>query len=443
MKLYFLGICGTFMAGVAQIAKSLGHEVGGCDSQVYPPMSDVLLEQGIKLDEGYHEHYITDDIDLILMGNAMKRGMPIVEKVLNDRLNYLSAPQWLAQEVLPDYKVISVSGTHGKTTTSSMISWILTHAGLDPSYIIAGVDQNLNATAKLGAGEYFVIEADEYDSAFFDKRPKFIHYHPQIAVLNNLEFDHGDIYADIDAIKQQFHFFVRTIAGNGLIIANQCDDNLQQVLKQGCWSKVQRFGFSQQADWQTIFSDKSDVLRFTNEGVDYSTNWNLTGSFNQDNAVAAIAACYQAGVNIEQSMSALKTFQSVKRRMELIVEQGDITLYDDFAHHPTAIKATCQALKQRHPGRRLISIVLFGSYTMRSGLHADSLRDSLSDADLLFTVNPDFGLPTLDHLIVCFDENSLFNQLEQTMEPGDVLVIMSNKDNVNLIKALTNSITNC
>lgn len=435
MKLYFLGICGTFMAGIAQIAKSLGHEVSGCDENIYPPMDSQLQRCGIRLDKGYHAENLPEDIDCVIVGNAMKRGLPIVEKLLNSAITFQSAPQWLAQHVLKNYQVITVSGTHGKTTTTSMIAWILTYAGLNPGYLVAGVPQNLSNTAALGDGQWFVIEADEYDCAFFDKQPKFIHYHPQVAVLTNLEFDHADIYANLEQIKQQFHYLIRTVPGKGKLVINHDDNNLSSVIDKGCWSKLVSFGATDHCDFQILQDNQR--LSIQHQGNNYHTDWSLTGFFNQENAAAAIAACYLVGVDIDTSLQALAQFKSVKRRMELITSYNSHFLYDDFAHHPSAIAATLVALRQRHPTNRLIAVVEMRSYTMRQGHHSpQDFEQVFANADVVYVKNAALAFNS-DNCFNYSNDEVLLKELPTYLSKDCTIVYMNNKANAELVQSIS------
>lgn len=434
MRVHILGVCGTFMSGIAVLAKQSGHTVTGSDLNVYPPMSTQLKEQGIDLMEGYDPAHIPSNVDCVIVGNVIKRGNPAMEYVLDQRLPYISGPQWLAENVLKNRWVLAVAGTHGKTTTTSLVTWILQHAGLEPGFLIGGVPENFGVSARLGKDPFFVIEADEYDSAFFDKRSKFIHYHPKTAILNNLEFDHADIFKDLDAIKQQFHFLVRTIPGNGLILKNAIDENLADVLERGCWTPVHSFGGAG-ADWQAklIEQDGSAFTVLHHGKAVGEVRWNLLGAHNVDNALAAIAASHHAGVDPETAIAALATFKNVKRRLEVRANIHNITVYDDFAHHPTAIATTLAGLRAKIGKARMVAVVEFGSYTMRSGVHKDRIEESLRTADMVVckTTEADWGLKEI--LDQFKQPTSLYQNVETLVEhltpqlqAGDHVVIMSN-----------------
>lgn len=400
------------MAGVAVLAKQQGHHVTGSDLNVYPPMSTQLQSQGIVLHEGYSANHLNPAPDLIIVGNAMTRGNPAVEYMLDRNLPYISGPQWLAENILRDRWVLAVAGTHGKTTTSSMLAWILEYAGLNPGFLIGGIPQNFGVSARLGEQPFFVIEADEYDSAFFDKRSKFVHYHPRTAILNNLEFDHADIFADLAAIQTQFHHLVRTIPSNGLIICPRNDQNLQVALNKGCWTPVE------------YIEENAEKI---------SLHWNLMGEHNFHNALAAIAAAQHAGVPIEQSVKALYEFKNVKRRMEMLWQKNGVTIYDDFAHHPTAITTTLTGLRKRVGKARILAIVELGSYTMRTGVHRDTLIPALKIADRVMIARPkeDWGVDYLANNLSA--PATVYNNVEEIitsvlaeMSAGDHIVIMSN-----------------
>src|SRR5690348_1155916 len=344
MRIHILGICGTFMGGIAALAKALGHEVSGSDTGVYPPMSTQLEVLGIRLHEGYKPEHLRPVPDVVVVGNALSRGNPAVEAMLAEGMAYQSGPQWLYENLLRDRHVIAIAGTHGKTTTTSMTAWILEHAGLKPGFLIGGVARDFGVSARLGAGRHFVVEADEYDTAFFDKGSKFLHYRPRTAVLNNLEYDHADIFPDLASIETQFHYLVRTLPGNGLLVVNGADGNLKRVLERGCWTPRQSFGPAG-ADWQAadVAADGSrfTVLHEGKKAVD--VHWSLLGMHNVENALAAMAAAAHAGVEPEAAAWALGVFQGVKRRLEMRAQVAGVTVYDDFARHPTAVSATLAA----------------------------------------------------------------------------------------------------
>ncbi len=391
MRIHILGICGTFMGGLALIAKEAGFEVCGADANVYPPMSTQLAEQGIRLIEGYRGEDLEPPPDCVVVGNAMSRGNPAVEAMLNRNLSYTSGPQWLFEQVLRERWVLAVAGTHGKTTTASMLAWILEDTGLEPGFLIGGVPENFGISARLGHGPFFVVEADEYDTAFFDKRSKFVHYHPRTLVLNNLEFDHADIFDDLAAIQRQFHHLVRIVPGEGLIITHDGDPNLDQVLTMGCWTPRQSFGAeSAQADWEArLLSPDGSRFEVSLGGEPQGcVEWELLGSHNVNNALAAIAAARHAGVPASQAVEALGRFQGVKRRLQVRARANGITVYDDFAHHPTEIRMTLAGLRARVGDARVIAVLEPRSNTMRMGVHQASLAASLREADRTVLFQP-------------------------------------------------------
>lgn len=435
MRIHILGIGGTFMAGIAQLAKLAGHEVFGSDLNVYPPMSTQLEAAGIHYVNGYEPANIDFSVDQVIVGNVIRRGNPAMEFVLQKKIPYTSGPQWLAEQILHDRSVLAVSGTHGKTTTTSLLAWILEHAGLNPGFLIGGVAPNFGVSARKGKDPFFVIEADEYDSAFFDKRSKFIHYRPHTLILNNLEFDHADIFPNLAAIQQQFHYLVRTVPGNGLIIRNGLDKNLDDVLAKGCWTPVVLFG-SENAKWQAklIKLDGSSFAVLQNGVVVGEVHWNLLGQHNVNNALAALAAATNAGVSIKDALSALPLFKNVKRRLEVIGEKQGITVYDDFAHHPTAIAATLGGLRAKVGNARIVVVLEFGSYTMRVGVHKETIKHALSHADMIVCKKPLDDGWELEHLLKEFKQpTALYQSVDTLVEktkpllcPGDHVVIMSN-----------------
>ena len=445
VKIYILGICGTFMAGIAQIARELGCEVAGSDANVYPPMSTLLEQSGIDLHHGYDAEALPADCDIFVVGNAISRGNPQFEAILERGLRYTSGPQWLYETVLQKRWVLAVAGTHGKTTASSMLAWILDYAGLEPGYLIGGISQNFPQSAKLGNDPFFVIEADEYDSALFDKRSKFIHYHPRTLILNNLEFDHADIFDDLAAIKRQFHHLVRTLPASALIVANYDDDALREVLQMGCWSE--RLDFSGSNAQTDFYIDRQNSLH--HDGKSHSLQISQPGQFNALNASAAVIAARHAGVAIETSLEALREFGGVKRRQEVIAEIDGVRIIDDFAHHPTAIALTLDALKQDSKGR-LIAVLDIRSNTMKMGIHGDQLGQSFAAADLvLLCEKADLewdmkimaeSAPTIVEIKT--DSQQIIEYLVHNSQPGDQIVIMSNGgfDNIHqrLIQALNN-----
>jgi UDP-N-acetylmuramate: L-alanyl-gamma-D-glutamyl-meso-diaminopimelate ligase len=435
MKIHILGVCGTFMAGLAVLAKQAGHDVSGSDQNVYPPMSTQLEAQGIRLLNGYAAENIDRSVDCVIVGNVIRRGNPAMEYVLEQNIPYISGPQWLAENILKDRWVLAVSGTHGKTTTTSMLTWILEHAGLKPGFLIGGVPENFGVSARIGESPFFVIEADEYDSAFFDKRSKFIHYRPKTLILNNLEFDHADIFPDLPAIKQQFHFLIRTVPGNGLIVRNGEEANLADVLAKGCWTPVTTFSGAD-ADWQAklLAADGSQFQVIHQDKVVGETTWNLLGKHNVDNAMAAIAAAQHAGVEPQTALTALKIFKNVKRRLEIRGQVQGVTIYDDFAHHPTAIATTLAGLRARIGKARMIAVLEFGSYTMRSGVHKEHIKDALHTADVVLCKSPeadDWGLADAlkqftQPTALFGDVDALVSELIKQVKTGDHVVIMSN-----------------
>jgi len=438
MHLHILGICGTFMAGVAALAKAAGHRVTGADSGVYPPMSEQLAALGIEVWEGYDSAQLDPAPDCVLIGNALSRGNPAVELVLNRGISYSSGPQWLAEHVLGNCWVLAVSGTHGKTTTASMLAWILEYAGLMPGFLIGGVPGNFSLSARAPGSNFFVVEADEYDTAFFDKRSKFLHYHPRTLVMGNLEFDHADIFPDLEAIKTQFHHLVRTVPGEGLILHNAADANLRSVLEQGCWSATEAFGTSGDggAEWQAA-DVKQGGRRFSilHKGRKVATlSWEHGGRHNVSNALAAIAAARHAGVPIATSVSALAGFAGVRRRMELVAELGRLRVYDDFAHHPTAIASTLAGMREAGEPGRIVAILEPRSNTMKMGVHQASLAAALSAADRVLVyqgpgVTWDIrrSLASLgDKLTVHDDTQSIIEQAARELAADDRVVIMSN-----------------
>jgi UDP-N-acetylmuramate: L-alanyl-gamma-D-glutamyl-meso-diaminopimelate ligase len=387
MHIHILGICGTFMGSLAVIARELGHKVTGSDQGVYPPMSTQLEAQGIALTEGYRPENLEPKPDLVLIGNAMSRGNPEVEAVLNRRIDYMSGPEWLAREVLRHRWVMAVAGTHGKTTTTAMLLWILDQAGFDAGYLVGGVPQDFPVSARLGSSDFFVIEADEYDSAFFDKRSKFIHYRPNTLILNNLEFDHADIFENVEAIERQFHHLVRTVPSQGLIIRPALDSHLDNALDMGCWSPVQDTAIgseiSRTADWRAelLAEDGSRFMVIHHEQPVATLKWNLTGLHNVRNALSAIAAARHVGVTPDHAVAALCRFSGVKRRMELVGEIGGVRVYDDFAHHPTAIASTLEGLRNRVGDEPILAIIEPRSNTMKQGVHKQTLIPSAALAD--------------------------------------------------------------
>ncbi|WNB78205.1 UDP-N-acetylmuramate:L-alanyl-gamma-D-glutamyl-meso-diaminopimelate ligase [Methylomonas koyamae] len=435
MHIHILGICGTFMGGLALIARELGYSVSGSDQNVYPPMSTQLEQQGIRLMNGYRAENLDCKPDLVVIGNAMSRGNPEVEAVLNLGLPYISGPQWLAEHALQHKWVLAVAGTHGKTTTTSMLSWILEFNGFKPGFLIGGIPLNFGISARLGESDFFVIEADEYDCAFFDKRSKFVHYRPRTAILNNLEYDHADIFENLDAIKKQFHHLVRTIPGQGLIIAPDCEKHVAEVLEMGCWTPVQLTAIDAPAPWQAqLLADDGSRFAVHFEGQEQGTvAWPLTGKHNVYNALSAIAAARHVGVQAGDAIAALAQFQNVKRRMEVIVKKNGITVYDDFAHHPTAIQTTLDGLRKQVGNEKILAIVEPRSNTMRLGVHTQSLAESLHQADRAIIFQPDglgWDLSQLlkyaDNIEICTDLDAIVETIRAEADGVCHVLLMSN-----------------
>ena len=432
MHVHILGICGSFMGGIAAIAKSLGHKVTGSDKNVYPPISTQLESLGIELTEGYCESQFDPVPDMVVIGNAMSRGNPAVEYVLNRNLPYTSGPQWLLDNLLKDRWVIGLSGTHGKTTTSSMVAWILEHAGLNPGYLIGGVPENFGVSARVGESPFFVIEADEYDSAFFDKRSKFVHYRPKTLVINNLEFDHADIFADLGAIQTQFHHLVRMVPENGLILTPNGTPAIEDMLKKGCWSSRQSLGKEWHAE--LLKKDGSEFNVLHNGVIAGTVTWALVGQHNVDNALMAIAAAHHAGVTLPDAIEGLSFFKNVKRRMEVKGEVNNITVSDDFAHHPTAIATTLDGLRKKVGNARILAVLEPRSNTMKMGVHKDTLANSWQKADEVYLYEPegmDWSLvdsvahsnaPT--HCVG--DVEKIVQGICNVAQPGDHILVMSN-----------------
>ena len=442
MHIHILGICGTFMGGLALLARELGYSVSGSDQGIYPPMSTQLSTSGIQLFDGYSASNLDHQPDLVVIGNAMSRGNEEVEAVLNQGLPYTSGPQWLLEHVLQGRHVLAVAGTHGKTTTSSMLAWILECSDLEPGFLIGGIAQDFCVSARLGKQAFFVVEADEYDSAFFDKRSKFVHYRPRTAILNNLEFDHADIFDNLGAIQKQFHHLLRTIPGDGLIIAPANDEAIQQTLDMGCWTPVQttcvddliKQSTVESADWRTEETGATDFDVFHNGVKQGKVQWAHTGKHNRQNGLAAIAAAHHVGVTQQQAITALNHFKGVKRRLEIIGEHQGVTLYDDFAHHPTAITLTLEGLRAKvGEASRIIAILEPRSNTMRMGVHTTTLADSVAAANLAFIYKPEDLTWELDQVVADYPAIQVFNSIESIVEalveiaqPEDHWVFMSN-----------------
>ena len=449
MHIHILGICGTFMGGIACLAAAKGYRVSGSDENVYPPMSTQLQELGIVLQEGYKAEHLADKPDMVVIGNALSRGNVAVEAVLNQGIPYQSGPQWLAENLLNERWVIAVAGTHGKTTTSSMIAWILTYADLEPGFLIGGIPANFGVSAKWGKSPFFVVEADEYDCAFFDKRSKFVHYHPRTCVMNNLEFDHADIFKDLSEIQKQFHHLVRTVPGQGALIVPESDKALQDVLKMGAWSEVQSFGL-QEGQWQAhLQAPDGSVFDVLHHGKLMGTvNWSLIGQHNVHNALAAVMASVHAGVPAKIAIEALGEFQSVKRRMEVRGKVNDVTVYDDFAHHPTAITTTLQGLRAKIGQKRLIAVLDIRSNTMCMGTHRHELAPSLQGADEIFIYqSPKVSwdaretFASLGPKVRIFqDTQPIIDNIVAISQPEDHVLVMSNGGFDNLHQRLLNAL---
>ncbi|GAA5173663.1 MULTISPECIES: UDP-N-acetylmuramate:L-alanyl-gamma-D-glutamyl-meso-diaminopimelate ligase [Halomonadaceae] len=436
MHVHILGICGTFMGSLALLARELGYTVSGSDAHVYPPMSTQLEAADIALMDGYAAANLEPRPDQVIVGNALSRGNPEIEALLNARLSYVSGPQWLAEHVLPGRRVLAVAGTHGKTTTASLLAWLLESAGLAPGFLIGGVPRNFGVSARLGGDDApFVIEADEYDTAFFDKRSKFVHYRPDVAVLNNLEFDHADIFADLAAIERQFHHLVRTVPGDGRLLVADGEPALERVVKMGCWTPLERFGDAEESAWRLeLERDDASRFRVIHDGEDAVVDWSLSGVHNARNALAALAAAATCGVDLARGCATLARFESPRRRQEVRGEIAGIQVIDDFAHHPTAISATLQGLRAATPLGRLLAVIEPRSNTMRLGTLRSRLAESVAEADRVWWYQP----PELDWSLDELLETSpvpaqrvdgiaaLVAALVDEAQPGDRIVVMSN-----------------
>ncbi len=435
MHIHILGICGTFMGGLALLARELGHTVSGSDENVYPPMSTQLEEQGIILKQGYDPKHLKPEPDIVVIGNALSRGNPAVEAVLEQGLRYTSGAQWLLDFVLQDRWVLAVAGTHGKTSTASLLAWLLEDNNLSPGFLIGGIPGNFGISARLGDTPFFVVEADEYDTAFFDKRSKFVHYHPRTLILNNLEYDHADIFPDIEAIQTQFHHLLRTVPANGLVISHQDDLYLEQTIKKGCWTPIEYFSGKKTKQWQAkpVTADGQEFDVFFNSEKVASAKWSMLGEHNMLNALAAIAAARHAGIPAELSVESLSGFKGIKRRMEIRGVINDITVYDDFAHHPTAIKLTLDGLRKNVGSKRIVAILEPRSNTMKMGVHKNSLAASLAEADDVYCYQADnLGwdmsavLKNADTIQVFSSTQAIIDKIMLDIKPGDHIVIMSN-----------------
>ncbi|WP_415890525.1 UDP-N-acetylmuramate:L-alanyl-gamma-D-glutamyl-meso-diaminopimelate ligase [Neptuniibacter sp. SY11_33] len=437
MHIHILGICGTFMGSLAILAKQLGHKVTGSDQNVYPPMSTQLESQGIELIQGFDPSQFTPEPDLVVVGNAMSRGNPAVEYVLNKGLKYTSGPQWLSEHLLQDKWVLAVSGTHGKTTTSTMLAWILDHADMKPGFLIGGVPLDFGVSARVGDSPFFVIEADEYDTAFFDKRSKFVHYHPRTLIMNNLEYDHADIFPDLAAIQRQFHHVVRMVPENGQIILPQGESALEDVIEMGCWTEVSRTSLeSDNSEWQAkLLSEDGSQFEVLHQGkVQGTVTWQMTGRHNVNNGLVAIAAARNVGVQPHHAVEALNAFAGVKRRMELLDTVAGISVYDDFAHHPTAISTTLQGIRAQVGDAKIVAVVEPRSNTMRLGTHQSWLAESVDLADQVCWYQPEGLNWSLDKVVeqgqvpaqVFSQTQTLIDELVPTLESDTHIVIMSN-----------------
>ena len=437
MHIHILGICGTFMGGIAAIARNAGHTVTGCDANVYPPMSDQLRALGIELTEGWDAKQVNLKPDIFVVGNVVSRGNPLMEAILERGLPYTSGPQWLADTVLRDKWVLAVAGTHGKTTTTAMLTWILDDARLRPGFLVGGIPQNFGMSARLTDSPFFVIEADEYDTAFFDKRSKFVHYRPRTVILNNLEYDHADIFPDLAAIETQFHHLVRTVPGNGLIVANGHAPALDRVFERGLWTPLEHFGAASdrgEAGWTAGEAEPAGSFDvFFNGALQGRVNWGLMGEHNQMNALAAIAAARHAGVTASAAIDALSRFENVKRRMEVRGSVHGITVYDDFAHHPTAIATTVEGLRRKVGKARILAVLEPRSNTMKLGVMKAQLPDSLKDADQVYCFGAQLGWDAAEALAPLGEKARVFDQLDRLVDqlvkdarPGDHVLMMSN-----------------
>ena len=436
MNLHILGICGTFMGGIAALARELGETVAGSDQNVYPPMSTQLEALGITLMQGYRAEHLQPAPDLTIVGNAISRGNAAMEHALNERLHYISGPQWLGERVLASKRVLAVAGTHGKTTTTSLLAWILDACDVQPGFLVGGVPENFGVSARVGEGDAFVVEADEYDTAFFDKRSKFVHYRPEIAILNNLEFDHADIFDSLADIERQFHHLVRTVPGNGRLIVNGEDDALARVLAKGCWTPVERFAIDRDAEWRAeLLAADGSAFRVRHRGeVIGEARWDTLGRHNVMNALAAVAAAVAYGVDATQAVAALSGFRNPKRRMELVADANGIRVYDDFAHHPTAIATTLAGLRAKVGTGRIIVAMEPRSNSMRMGAHADGLAPSLDAADVVvFLARPELPwhadkvlAAVRGDAIAVTSVEALLAALQQRVQRDDTVVFMSN-----------------
>ena len=444
MHIHILGICGTFMGGLALLAKQMGHRVTGSDAHVYPPMSDQLVQQGITCFQGYGIEPLLEKPDLVVIGNALSRGCEAVEYVLNHHLPYTSGAHYLSEHILRDKQVLAIAGTHGKTTTSSMLAWILEFAGLSPSFLIGGVPNDFGLSARLTDSDYFVIEADEYDTAFFDKRSKFVHYHPDVLVINNLEFDHADIFPDLSAIETQFHHLVRTVPSKGAIIYNHQYDSIQTVLNRGCWTPTQTLIHPEGWETQPLNNNGQQFAIHYQQQKQGEIHWQLLGEHNQANALAAVAVAHTIGIAVETACQALNQFKGIKRRLEKKAEINGICIYDDFAHHPTAIATTLKGLRQQVGQQRIIAVLEPRSNTMKMGVHNQTLLPALAQADeALLYLPTDFSgqLSPLNAKQKIFtDMSDLLQYLQKNLQTNDHVLIMSNGGFENIHQRLINNL---
>ena len=436
MHIHILGICGTFMAGIAALAKAHGHKVTGCDQNVYPPMSTQLEQLGITITEGYDSNQIEIKPDIFIIGNVISRGNSLIESILNNKVLYQSGPQWLYENILYNKWVLAVAGTHGKTTTTSMLAWILEANGLAPGFLIGGIPNNFNISARLpinsnkNSPTFFVIEADEYDTAFFDKRSKFIHYHPNTLILNNLEFDHADIFDNIEHIEKHFHHLIRTVPSIGKIIFNNDSSSIKKVLKKGCWSEIEDFGSKGKWSYKKVNENEFEV--YYEQRSQGNLKWDLIGHHNALNALAAIAAAKHVGISSDSSISALGKFKNVKKRMELLESIKGINIYDDFAHHPTAIKTTLEGLRSKIGNDRIVAIIDPRSNTMKLGKMKDDLLKSLKEADIIFCFSknlswdPKMLFKNIPGVTITNDIDVLANKISESCQPKDNIIFMSN-----------------
>jgi UDP-N-acetylmuramate: L-alanyl-gamma-D-glutamyl-meso-diaminopimelate ligase len=451
MHIHILGIAGTFMAGLASLAKEKGHAVSGTDLSIYPPMSDILAGMDIKVFDSYSANNFREKPDLVLIGNALTRGNECVEFVLTNDIPYMSGPEWLQKEVLPGRHVIAVSGTHGKTTVTSMIAWILENSGLSPGFLIGGVPGNFNVSARLGESKYFVIEADEYDTAFFDKRSKFVHYRPRTLVINNLEFDHADIFEDLEAIKKQFHHLIRAMPAEATIIYSEHAQTIKDTVKMGCWSEVRTFGVDGDCEWKTNGGNDAskEITIIDKDGKELKTECSIFGKHNTENMVAAMCAVASLAENIESGLSAMVKFKNVRRRLEFYGEHNGVHVFDDFAHHPTAIKAAINAVKSLPGERRLLAIVEFRSNSLIMGANRHHLANALENADEVFILLPqdcqwDVQGLLADALVLEFHHSpsELIQSVLKRIRHGDTVLSMSNSSAAKIPSTLVQKIKN-